>query len=111
VDQRKGNLSTYGAGSDRPAKLWREEKMRTQQWKFEPTYNRITAIEPGNCRITIADKIYGVDMDDWEANGRLMAMAPRLAELPLLILETSTIETNKQVLEEAGAILRELEAR
>jgi len=38
-------------------------------------------------------------------------MAPRLAELPLLILETATIETNKQVLEEAGAILRELEAR
>ncbi|KFO67837.1 hypothetical protein ER57_07850 [Smithella sp. SCADC] len=83
--------------------------MRTQQWKFDPTHNRITAIEPGNCRITIADKIYGVDMDDWEANGRLMAMAPRLAELPLLILETATIETNKQVLEEAGAILRELE--
>jgi hypothetical protein len=29
ADQRGGNLSTYGAGSDRPAKLWREEKMIT----------------------------------------------------------------------------------
>lgn len=83
--------------------------METQEWEFEPEYNRITAVEPGNCRITIADKIYGINERDWIANGKLIAMAPRLAEFAHIVLSTATIETNRQVLLEAEAIINEMD--
>lgn len=82
--------------------------METQKWEFEPDYNRITAIEPGNCRATIAERIFGVNERDWMANGRLMAMAPRMAELAYKVLATATIETDTQLLREAEDIINEL---
>ena len=82
--------------------------MKTKEWRFDSDYNRITAIEPGNCRITIVDKIYGVDENDWFQNGKLIAMAPRMAELAHLILEIATDETDEKVLSEAKKIVNEL---
>lgn len=55
--------------------------MKTKEWRFDSDYNRITAIEPGNCRITIVENIFGIDENDWLENGELIAMAPMMAEI------------------------------
>ena len=79
-----------------------------QHWEFEPEINRITAIEPGNCRVTIADKIYGINDRDWMANGKMMALAPRMAALAHLVLLMAPVGTNEKLLKEASHIIERL---
>ena len=82
--------------------------MKNQQWEFNPIYNYVTAIKPGNHRVMIADKIYGVNERARKVNGRLIALAPRMSRFVHMVLETATIETNKEVLVEAEDIIKEL---
>ena len=51
-----------------------------EQWQFDPIYNHVTGLDNGNCRVTIAEKIYGTSEADWLENGRLIALAPLLAD-------------------------------
>ena len=51
-----------------------------EQWQFDPIYNRVTGLDNGNCRVTIAEKIHGATEEDWLENGRLIALAPLLAD-------------------------------
>ena len=82
--------------------------MKTRKWKFDAEHNKVTGIEPGGCRVTIADHIYGVTGKDWMTNGSLMALAPKLAEFANLVMSKATIETDAVVMKEGSAIIREL---
>ncbi len=81
------------------------ENIETREWRFQPEINRVTAIDPGNCRVRVAEGIFGINDREWMANGKLIAMAPRLADLAHLVLATATIETNQQLIDEAAEII------
>lgn len=83
--------------------------MKTHDWQFEPEYNAITAIEPGNNRIRIVHRIFGVTEEDWLQNGSLMALAQRLARFAELVMATATIETPHEVVKEGRSIISKLE--
>jgi len=81
--------------------------MKTKLWKFEPSYNKITAIDPGNCRVTITEKIHGLDYNDWLTNGKLMAMAPEMAEF---ILAVAKEKLPTKISQQANALVYKLKS-
>jgi len=80
-------------------------------WKWEPEYNCITRLNDGGCRVTVVDKIYANTDREWNEYGRLIALAPRMADFVNMVAAYSTVETDPAILDEAQKILRILRVK
>ena len=58
--------------------------------------------------VNLAEDIYGINDRDWIANGKMIALAPRMAALAHLVLLMAPVGTNERLLKEARYIIERL---